>query len=214
MAIDDQLTGFVKEGLAQGLPRARLEEALLQAGWPAEQVKGAMAGFADVSFPLPVPRPRRYLSAREAFTYLILFSTLYVSAFSFGSLIFELINRGFPDPAIDPEFAAMRGREAIRWAISFLVVTFPVFVLVSRANHRSLVANPTKRLSAVRRWLTYLTLFVASGFLVGDMTGVVYNLLSGEITVRFLLKVLTVAAIAGTVFAYLVREVRNDEEAA
>ncbi len=63
----------------------------------------------------------------------------------------------------------------------------------------------------MRRWLTYLTLFVAAGFLIGDVTGVVYNLLGGEVTTRFVLKVCTVGAIAGAVFAHLVGDLRKDE---
>jgi hypothetical protein len=211
MAISSELSGFLKEGLERGLSREKLEEALLEAGWPADQIRGGMAAFADVAFPVPVPRPKPYLSAREAFIYLVLFTTLYVSAFSLGSLLFELISRAFPDPSIDPAFALARSREAIRWSISFLIVTFPVFVFVSRTNDRALQADPTRRLSEVRRWLTYLTLFIAAGFLIGDLTGVVYNLLGGEITTRFVLKVLTVGTIAGAVFGYLVRDLRKDE---
>ncbi len=52
---------------------------------------------------------------------------------------------------------------------------------------------------------------VAAGILVGDVTSVVYNLLSGEITTRFVLKVLTVGTIAGAVFAHLVRGLREEE---
>ncbi len=211
MAVNEELSGFVKEGLERGLPREQLEEVLLETGWPPDQVRAGLAAFADVAFPLPVPRPKPYLSAREAFVYLVLFTTLYVSAFSLGSLLFELVDRAFPDPSVDPAFALERSREAIRWSISLLVVTFPVFVLVSRANGRSLRADPTRRLSEVRRWLTYLTLFVAAGFLIGDVTGVVYNLLGGEVTTRFVLKVCTVGAIAGAVFAHLVGDLRKDE---
>jgi hypothetical protein len=213
MAINEELSGFLKEGLTQGLSRDELNEVLLETGWPPEQVTSAMGEFADVQFPVPVPRPKPYLSAREAFVYLVLFSTLYVSAFSLGNLLFQLINRAFPDPSIDPAFALQVSREVIRWSISLLIVTFPVFALVSWRNDRALRANPTLRLSAVRRWLTYLTLFVAAGFLIGDVTGVVYNLLGGEITTRFALKVLTVGAIAGSVFGYLLSGVRREEVA-
>lgn len=211
MAINEELFGFLKEGLGQGLPREDLERVLLDTGWPPEQVRGALGGFADVAFPVPVPRPRPYLSAREAFVYLVLFSTLYVSAFSLGSLLFELINRAFPDPSVDPARALAMSREVIRWSISLLVVTFPVFAFVTWSNDRALRADPTRRLSDVRRWLTYLTLFVAAAFLIGDVTGVVYNLLGGEITTRFVLKVVTVAAIGAAVFAHLVRGLRQDE---
>ena len=213
MAINEELSGFLKEGLERGLPRAELEEVLLETGWPPDQVRGALRAFADVAFPVPVPRPKPYLSAREAFIYLVLFSTLYVSAFNLGSLLFEFIQRAFPDPSVDPAFALERSREAIRWAISLLIVTFPVFAFVSWTNDRALQADPTRRLSEVRRWLTYLTLFVAAGVLIGDVTSVVYNLLGGEMTIRFALKVLTVGSIAGAVFGYLVSDLRKEEVA-
>jgi len=63
----------------------------------------------------------------------------------------------------------------------------------------------------VRRWLTYLTLFVAASILIGTMTSIVYNLLSGEITTRFVLRVLTVGAIVGTVFRYFLQDLRKEE---
>jgi hypothetical protein len=211
MASNQQLTGFLKEGLDRGLPREQLEKVLLEAGWPPDQVRGALGRFADVEFPIPVPRPKPYLIAREAFVYLVLFSTLYVSAFNLGGLIFQFIERAFPDPAVDPVLALARSREAIRWAISLLVVAFPVFVFVSWTNERAVRRDPSRRLSKVRRWLTYVTLFVAAGILIGDVTSIVYNLLGGELTTRFLLKVLTVGVISGAVFAHFRRDLRKEE---
>ncbi len=208
-----ELSGFLKEGLERGLPREQLEEVLLEAGWPRDQVRGALGGFADVTFPIPVPRPKPYLIAREAFVYLVLFSTLYVSAFTLGDLLFQFINRGFPDPSVDPAFALEASRQAIRWAISLLVVAFPVFAFVSWTNERAVRREPSRRLSKVRRWLTYMTLFIAAGVLIGDVTSIVYNLLSGEMTTRFALKVLTVGAIAGLVFGYFRRDLRKEEVA-
>ena len=71
--------------------------------------------------------------------------------------------------------------------------------------------DPTKRASKVRRWLTYWTLLVAAGALLGDVTTLVYNLLGGELTVRFVLKIVTVGLIAGTAFTYYLRDLRHDE---
>jgi hypothetical protein len=65
----------------------------------------------------------------------------------------------------------------------------------------------------VRRWLTYLTMFVAASILIGDVISLVYTVLGGELTVRFVLKVLTVGAIAGSVFGYYMWDLRGDEEA-
>ncbi len=211
MAMNQELDGFLKQGLERGLPREQLEQVLRDAGWPPDQVRDALARYADIDFPIPVPRPKPYLIAREAFIYLVLFTTLYISAFNLGSLVFQFIDRAFPDPAIDPVVALERSREAIRWAISLLVVAFPVFVYVSWTNERAVQRDPGRRLSKVRRWLTYLTLFVAAGILIGDVTGLVYTLLSGELTVRFVLKVLTIGVIAGSVFGYFTRDLRREE---
>ena len=71
--------------------------------------------------------------------------------------------------------------------------------------------DPMKRTSKVRRWLTYLTLFSAACALLGDFATLVYNALGGELTVRFLLKAITVALIAGTAFIYYLQDLRQDE---
>jgi hypothetical protein len=68
MAASDELVGFVREALSRGLSRREVETALGVAGWSPEQVHAALAAFASVDFPIPVPRPRASLSAREAFT--------------------------------------------------------------------------------------------------------------------------------------------------
>ena len=77
--------------------------------------------------------------------------------------------------------------------------------------NRGLQRNPVKRLSAVRRWLTYHTLFLAVTILAGDVIALVYTLLGGELTTRFLLKVATVATIAGSVFGYYLSDLRQEE---
>ncbi len=41
MAADDELNRFVREALAQGMARPRIEEALTRAGWRGEEVRRA-----------------------------------------------------------------------------------------------------------------------------------------------------------------------------
>lgn len=199
---------FVRESLLRGSARAEIEKAMLDAGWTADQAKSAMGAFADVPFSVPVPKPRPYLSAKEAFLYLALFTTLYLSAYHFGSLLFDFINMAFPD-ATDPAYT-YRG-DSMRWSVASLIIAFPVFLYMSRLVGRALAKDPVKRLSPIRRWLTYLTLFIAAGCLIGDLIALVYQLLGGELTVRFLLKVLVVGAISGTVFGYYLRDLRREE---
>jgi hypothetical protein len=208
--IPEELSEFVKAALVKGVARGDIEAVLLKAGWTKEQTRSAVAGFADADFPIPVPRPRPYLDAREAFLYLVMFSTLYVSAYHLGSLLFDIINSTFPDPA-DPAAGRQYARISMRWSIASLIVAFPVFIYTSWHVGRDLAADPNKRHSKVRRWLTYLTLFVASTVLIGDVITLVYNVLGGEITTRFLLKIVVVAFIAGTVFWYYLSDIRREE---
>jgi len=209
-AATQELELFVREALAKGQAKPGIEAALAAAGWEAEQVRGVLDGYADVPFPVPVPRPRPYLSAREAFLYLLLFATLYLSAYHVGSLLFDLVERAFPDPADGPYAAGQLG-SSMRWSVASVVIAFPVFVFVARHLSRELARSPAKRLSAVRRWLTYLTLFIAATVLIGDMIALVYNVLGGELTARFGLKVLVVAVIAGAIFGYYLHDLRREE---
>jgi hypothetical protein len=210
VALSSELVGFVKAGLERGLPRDQIREVLLQAGWPSDQVAQALAGYAEVQFPIPVPHPSSTASSRETFMYVVMFATLIVSAYSLGNLLFELINRAFPDPAQQAFGSTL---QAIRWSLASVIVAFPIFVYVAALIDRDVRAHPIRRTSRIRKQLTYVTLFIASCVLIGDVITVVYNFLGGELTLRFLLKVVTVGAIAGSVFGFYLRDLRAGEAA-
>jgi hypothetical protein len=204
---------FVREALAKGETREAIDNALTAAGWPQEQIRSALNVYADVGFPVPVPKPRPYLSAREAFLYLTLFTTLYLSAYHLGSLLFRLIEQAWPDPA-DNEFMLMQLDSSMRWSTASVIIAFPVFLFLARYLGKELARSPAKRLSAVRRWLTYLTLFLAAVVLIVDMITLVNNVLGGELSLRFLLKVVVAALIAGTIFGYYLCDLRSEEKEA
>jgi hypothetical protein len=211
MAAPDDLIPFVREALLAGRSRADIAATLRQAGWTDEQTAAALGAFADIDYPVPVPRPKPYLSAKEAFWYLVLFTTLYLSAVYLGTLLFQLINLAFPD-ATDSGYAIVRSDSLIRWAISVLVVAFPLFLYMSRLVGKAVARDPAKRASKVRKWLTYLTLFVAVCVLVGDAVSLLYNFLDGDLTARFVLKSLVVAVIAGGILGYYLADLRRDEQ--
>jgi hypothetical protein len=206
---DDELQRFVHDALSRGAPRPQIEDALARAGWRPEQVRRALGLYAELEFPVPVPRPKPYLSAREAFLYLLLFTALYVSAFSLGAMAFAWLDRWLPDPTWrrSPELF----RDAMRWTTANLLVAYPVYLALTISRERALARDPNKRSSRVRKWLTYLTLYVAAAVLIGDVIALVQGLLRGDPTLRFLLKCAVVAAIAGTAFTYYLWDLRQDE---
>jgi hypothetical protein len=195
-----QLESFVKESLQSGSTKNDIAKALGEAGWPGAQINNALDAFADVTFSVP---------ARDAFLYLVMFSTLYFGAWNLGSLLFSFIDRAFPD-AINRYYGYLY--DAQRWSTAAVIIAFPVFFFLALYIGKQIEINPFKRLSPARRWLTYLTLFVASSTLLGDITTLIYNLLGGDLTIRFTLKVLVVAAIAGSTFAYYLLDLRKEEE--
>ena len=48
--------------------------------------------------------------------------------------------------------------------------------------------------------------------LVGVLVSIVYNLLADQLTTRFVLQVLTLGLITGSVFGYFLRDVRKERD--
>ena len=205
------LDHFVRAALEKGEDRASISAALHDAGWPAKEVSNALSAYADVPFSVPVPRPHASLSSRETFLYLVLFTSLYISVWDFGHLLFELIDRTFPD-VTQRRYGGAFSLDDIRWSVSSLIIAFPVFLWTGSYIGNRLEANPAGRLSPIRRWCTYLTLFIAVAVLIGDGTTVVYNMLGGELTIRFILKAIVVGGIAVSALLYYLRDLRQEEK--
>lgn len=171
---------------------------LLSSGWKEKDIVEALS---EATLDMPIPAPEDRGGAREAFFHLLAFVTLYASVISVLVLLFEYLNRLFPDVVFDSSYYN-DDRSFIRWFIATLVVSFPVFTWMSRIIMREIAQSPERAWSPVRRWLTYLTLFVTAGVLVGDGITLLFYLLEGEISIRFILKVFVVLLVAGSVFGY------------
>ena len=180
-----ELQEFVKEALDKGHSRDTVRAKLLEAGWTDSDVTAGLYSFAPVAFSVAVPRPRPYLYAREAFLYMVSFIALYVSAISFAILVFGLVDYSFPD-ALNAGSRYPSSEQAT--ALASVIVAFPLFLLLTKWLARQTTISPERRQSPVRRWLTYITLVVAAGVILGDLIAILANLLGGDPTLRFLLK--------------------------
>lgn len=209
----NELQVFVKEALAKGVARDRIKKALGEAGWQMDEVNNALAAYVETDLPVPVPKRRPYLSAREAFMYLVMFLTLYITAFSVGTILFQIINLNLPDMAqIAYGYQSDYSTSLIRSATAAIIVAFPVFLWVASILLRNIKRDPTKRSSLIRKWLTYFTLYVTTGIIIGDLITLLNSVLSGDLTLRFTLKVLVVLAIAGSIFGYYLWDLRTEEK--
>jgi len=144
---------------------------------------------------------------RDFFLYLLVTVTLYISVVGGLILLFQFINLAFPDP-LD---YAMGIRDSIRWGAAMLTILFPVFAFTTRFLHRDLVHFPEKAEYRIRKWLLYLTVFVAALVVIGDLITLLYNFLNGDLTIRFLLKIVAVGLVSGLVFGYELFDVRRTD---
>jgi hypothetical protein len=190
---------FVREALAQKIPKAKIRQVLAEAGWSEAEVMSALEQYMDVEFPLPVPKRRPYVSAREAFVYLVTFLCLYISAYHFGKLLFSFIDLAVKDVLNANEIVSPKD---VRLSLAALIIAFPLYVWLTVRMAKKVSNDPEMKDSMVRKWLTYVTLFFTTGAIITVLISLFYNMLNGELTLRFLLKVLVVLFIAASIFGY------------
>jgi hypothetical protein len=205
---NDALSAFIERALREGETKSRIADALRTAGWEPTEVQRALDTWADTDFPIPVPKPRAYVSGAEGFLYLALFSTLFLVTTDVGRILFAIVEALIPDPS-----AAAGGefRPPLRDAVAGIVIAAPVFAFVARTAERAILRNPGRRQSPIRKWLIGLTLFVAASVLIGDLIAVVTAFLSGEVTMRFAAKAAIVGGIAGVIGGYFLRDARLED---
>ena len=207
--MNQELRQFIKESLERGQGRDAIRNVLVEAGWQEREVSSGLASFADVDFPVAVPRPRPYLHAREAFLYLVSFISLYVFAFSLGAVFFGLIDYHFSSSIYryDPGPSA-----AQTTALAAIIVAFPMYLFLMRRLAATVAADPERRQSLIRRWLTYLTLVVGAAIILGDVIALLARLLAGDPTTGFVLKVAAILVITGPIFGYYLWDMRQAED--
>ena len=146
-------------------------------------------------------------TAKDVFYHLLAIVTLYIGVFSLIALFFQYINLIFPDQL--EYYTYTTAFSVMRSSVAALVIVWPVYLFVQWLIARDVAAQPEKREVQVRKWLLYLTLFIASITMIVDLIILVNRFLSGDLTTRFALDVLTVLIIVGAVFSYYLWDLRR-----
>lgn len=134
------------------------------------------------------------ITPRDFFLWAGAMIALYASVFSFISLLFSYIDYAYPDAlaySVDPYSSGMR------FAIASLIVIFPLFLLLQRLIRANEEKDPTRRDIWIRRWALVFTIFAASATVATDLVTLINYFLGGDVTMRFLFKVIVVFLVAG-----------------
>ncbi|MBI2048593.1 MAG: hypothetical protein HYT30_01565 [Parcubacteria group bacterium] len=146
------------------------------------------------------------VTPKDFFLWVAAIAALYVSTVSLLVLWFSYIDRliGTVDQYMDPFSTGMR------IAVASLVIIFPLYIFFTRILHQEIRANAAKKELWIRRWLLMLTLFGAGVVMVIDLIVLLNTFLGGEeLTMAFLLKVLSVLVVVGGAFWYYLHEAKG-----
>lgn len=142
----------------------------------------------------PVSAPSQSkTSPRDFFLWAGTVIALYGSVISFIALLFEYVNRAFPDPLA---YAGDPYGSAVRAAMAAVIVLVPTTLVLLRIIRRTIAAESGKAQIWVRRWALVLTVFIATVTILIDLITLITTFLGGELSIRFGLKVAIVLLIA------------------
>lgn len=208
---------FIRDAARAGKTRAEIVVALNAAGWSDEQIAAAYMNYADVDFPVPVPRPSSNVSARYLALNLFFFLVLMLVIWGAGSIVFTMLDYYLPDGK-----GEMRGMfynsyrslgESLRSYLAMILVCVPLVIFTAKkinAIHR----NYTQGVPIIRLRLIYLTYLIAGIVLLIDFIMFAYYFLSGELSIRFVIKVAVCTGFAAAVYYYFKPEAGSNEKRA
>jgi len=134
--------------------------------------------------------------------------TLITSVVSFLNLAFQVLNKNFPD-ALNASYQygySSWSYDGIRASLATLIIFFPAFLILSYFWKKASSGVLGKVDEVIRKWVIYLILFLSSIVILVDLVTLVRYFVSGEITERFIYKVLIALIIAVFVGVYYIFE--------
>lgn len=146
------------------------------------------------------------MSPKDFFIFLSILVSLYIFVVGLLTFIFSVIDSAFPDllsGGYDPYSSVLRLN------VSILIIIFPVFLVLLNIMYKQLVNFPEKRDLAIRKWFIYLNMFLTGLAVVIDLVVLLNTFLGGEISTRFILKVLAVLIVTGGVFISSLNDLKN-----
>jgi type III secretory pathway component EscS len=148
-----------------------------------------------------------HITPKDFFLWAGVVLSFYGSVGAFVALVFDYLNHLFPDPLSyytgDPYSSGIANEMAI------VIVLFPLFLFLMRTIRKTIQADSTRAEVWVRRWALFLTLFLAAAAIVGTVIALLVYFFQGDVTIRFVLKVLTLLLVAGVTFSAFLADLRG-----
>ena len=157
------------------------------------------------------------------FLYIIVFVSLTFIATGLVAILYQIIEKFFvagtqfivqnSNYQIDPPVRSysLFDQNTVKFGLASIVIATPVFLFVSFLIHKFLFEGKIKKDSRVRKWTTYVALFVALVTMLTNLVYLVFALLTEVSSLASVLKIFSVFLIAGGIFAYYFWDIRKKE---
>jgi len=139
--------------------------------------------------------------------------TLITSVVSFLNLVFSTLDKRFPD-VLNASYQygySTYDYEGIRTALATLIIFFPVFFIVSYFWRKFSKSEMGHIDEIIKKWVIYIILFLSAIVTMIDLVALIRYFISGEITTRFILKVVATLLVAVLVGVYYILLLKNKE---
>ena len=147
--------------------------------------------------------PQTKTSAKDFFINLGAIIALGIIVGNILSLLFTVIEKAYP-PILSGSYY-YSSTYSISFPVASLIIFFPIYILLMWLLERDYSVQPEKRHIGVRKWLVYITLFFAGLAIAGDLVTIIYYFIDGqEMTMGFIMKVLSVLVVALAIFFYYI----------
>ena len=210
---------YLKTAREKGLSEDEIGNKLRASGWTSEQIQKVLQSEEDDLIPSPPPSGSSQLhvatysddvSAWDTFEHVLLFISLYIFSTSLVNVLHALVDVWMPPISLTGRILSNDSWTHTRLTIfgASLLVSFPFFAFFFSHVTKRTLENPHIRQLRARKNLIYITLVIAFLVMMYNIIWLVYNMLSGNITINFLINFSTTIIIFGIMFLYYLLQVK------
>lgn len=219
-----ELHDYIIKARGKNISDEDIKNQLINEGWQPELISAAFSQNSGQEFPIPPSVP--HVGMWVGFLYILFFISLYVLAIAIAGIFNVMIDKLIPNAlSSSPSYAVIPGVDLItgflgldtnsivRGYLSELIVSFPVFLLLTLILGNQIVRHPMVKNLRSRKILIYITLIAAFIMILGSVITFSYDFLDGTITNNILGHIFVSILIAGSIFIYFIAEVIHDSKA-
>lgn len=206
------LAKYIEAARAKQIPDEEIKAQLLKTGWNESEILDVLNPSKKIDksiIPPPVPRIGMWVS----FQYVLLFISLYIWTISLGGIAYYAANRFIKDP-LDQSTRSIGSLDSsvMKGYLAAIIVAYPIFVLLFLRLKKLSYEKPFTKSLGSRKTLIYLTLIITFLILVIHLIAIIYGVLDGDIKGRSIAHFVITLSIAGSIFFYLLHDVREDRK--